>query len=68
MSTDGTRPGSDWPERPESGLLDRTGEGVDRCTSKLSAGVQNVKLLEKVWGVAAVDLEDRSCRRMLVTL
>ena len=43
--TDGTRPGVDWPERPESGFPDRTGEGVDRGASKLGAGVRNVKLL-----------------------
>ena len=45
VSTDGARPGSDWPERPETGLPDRPGEGVDGGTSKLSAGVRNVKLL-----------------------
>ena len=45
VSTDGARPGVDWPERPESGLPDRTGEGVDGGASKLGAGVRNVKLL-----------------------
>ena len=45
VSTDGARPGVDWPERPESGLPDRTGEGVDGGASKLCAGVQKVKLL-----------------------
>jgi len=45
VSTDGAGPGVDWPERPESGLPDRTGEGVDRGASKLCAGVWKVKLL-----------------------
>ena len=45
VSTDGARPGVDWLERPESGLPDRTREGVDRGASKLGAGVWNVKLL-----------------------
>jgi len=43
--TDGMRPGVDWLERPESGFLGRTGEGVDGGASKLCAGVQKVKLL-----------------------
>jgi len=42
VSTDGARLGSDWLERPETGLPDRTGEGVDRVTSKLCAGVQKL--------------------------
>ena len=37
VSTDGARPGVDWPERLESGFPGRTGEGVDRGASKLSA-------------------------------
>ena len=46
VSTDcGTRPGSDWPERPETGLPDWTREGVDGGVGKLPARVQNVKLL-----------------------
>jgi len=45
VSTDGTGPGVDLPERPESGLPDRTREGVDGGASKLGAGVQKVKLL-----------------------
>jgi len=45
VSTDGAGPGVDWPERLESGLLDRTGEGVAGGTSKLCAGVRKVKLL-----------------------
>ena len=45
VSTDGTGPGVDWPERPESGFPGGTGEGVDGGASKLCAGVRNVKLL-----------------------
>jgi len=43
--TAGARLGSDWLERPETGLPDETGEGVDRGAGKLPARVQNVKLL-----------------------
>jgi len=45
VSTDGTGPGVDWPERPESGFPGRIRERVDRGTSKLCAGVRKVKLL-----------------------
>jgi len=45
VSTDGTGPGVDWLERPESGLLGRTGEVVDGGADKLPARVRNVKLL-----------------------
>ena len=45
VSTDGTRPGVDWPERPESEFPGRTGEGVDGGAGKLPARVRNVKLL-----------------------
>jgi len=45
VSTDGARPGVDWPERLESGFPGGTGEGVDGGTGKLPARVWNVKLL-----------------------
>jgi len=45
VSTDGARPGVDWPERPESVFLGGTGEGVNGGTGKLPARVWNVKLL-----------------------
>jgi len=45
VSTDGARLGSDCPRRLETGLLDRTREGVNGGASKLSAGVWKVKLL-----------------------
>jgi len=45
VSTDGTRPGVDWLERPESVFLGGTGEGVNGGAGKLPARVQNVKLL-----------------------
>ena len=45
VSTDGAEPESDWPERPEIGLLGGTREGVDRGAGKLPARVWNIKLL-----------------------
>jgi len=45
VSTDGARPGVDWPERPESVFLGGTREGVDGGAGKLPARVRNVKLL-----------------------
>jgi len=45
VSTDGVRPGVDWPQRPESGFPGGTGEGVDGGAGKLPARVRNVKLL-----------------------
>jgi len=39
VSIDGTELESDWPERPETGLLGGTGEGVDRGAGKLPARV-----------------------------
>ena len=45
VSTDGAGPRVGWLERLESGLPDRTREGVDGGAGKLPARVWNVKLL-----------------------